>query len=253
MVTTSKVIYMTSLINLSSQSPLKNRSVNFQNVEHPSHISYRLASIFMKILQTLLMLGVCASAQAQVLRCTDAKTGHVTYTNGSCISGESPAEVAPALSSEEIAKERAQAAAARERSQAQIAKDEARMRQREEQERKEQLALQKARASQSPSETATCRQARQRLDAILAEATPDALTWGERSQTAQAQMEMACLGPEAYRQLQQTRALQPNAINRPQWNHGYPVHPVRPQPPAKIVNCNVFRCYDNRGGVHPIP
>ena len=77
-------------------------------------------------------------------------------------------------------------------------------------------------------------------------------------QAAQAQMEMSCLGATAYQQLQQTRALQPNAINRPQWGYGYPNRypPARPtpsQPPAKIVNCNVFRCYDNRGGVHPIP
>ena len=115
-----------------------------------------------------------------------------------------------------------------------------------------------ARAVANLENTAACRQARERYNAILAEASPDPATWGERSQAAQAQMEMNCLGAAAYQQLQQSRALQPNAINRPQWGYGYPnryppAHPTPSQPPAKIVNCNVFRCYDNRGGVHPIP
>lgn len=32
-------------------------------------------------------------AQAQIVRCTDAKTGHVTYTNGSCVQGEAAVQV----------------------------------------------------------------------------------------------------------------------------------------------------------------
>jgi hypothetical protein len=63
-------------------------------------------------------------------------------------------------------------------------------------------------------------------------------------------MEMACLGPQAYEQLQQSRALQPNAINRP-WMVGRPI-PTQPLPPsAPISHCNVFRCYDTNGGIHP--
>jgi hypothetical protein len=201
-------------------------------------------------------LVIAATAQAQVLRCTDARTGEITYTNGRCVSGEAAVQVQPASSPEQIAREHAQAAAAIERSKAEMARDEARRQEREkreERERRQQLAAAKAQAgSSSPA----CRQARQRLDAILAETSPDPATWGERSQAAQQQMEMTCLGPEAYSQLQQTRALQPNAINRPQYRpHGW-THPMPPQPPsqpAQIVNCNVFRCYDNRGGVHPVP
>ncbi|UUC92582.1 DUF4124 domain-containing protein [Comamonas sp. C11] len=211
-----------------------------------------------------LLLGwalIAGTAQAQVMRCVDAKTGEVTYTNGRCISGEMSTQIQAAQSAEEIATERANASQARERSKAQMARDDAQRRQREEQERKEREAAERAqaRAGVNLENTPACRQARERYNAILAEASPDPATWGERSQAAQAQMEMSCLGAAAYQQLQQSRALQPNAINRPQWGYGYPPNrypPARPtpsQPPAKIVNCNVFRCYDNRGGVHPIP
>ena len=212
---------------------------------------------------TAVLLGLLAfacGAQAQVMRCTDAKTGEVTYTNGRCIAGEASAQIQAAQSPAEIAQERADANKAREASKAQIARDEAQWRQRDEKERKEREAAAKAQASSGGGleNTAACQQAKARHNAILAESNPDLATWGERSQAAQAQMEMSCLGATAYQQLQQTRALQPNAINRP-WDYGYgyghvrpPVQPL-PQQPAKIINCNVFRCYDNRGGVHPIP
>ena len=207
------------------------------------------------------LLALSPSAQAQIMRCTDAKTGEVTYTNGRCIGGEAAMQVRPAQSAQEIAEERENAAKARQLSQSQMARDEAQRRQREAAERKEREAAEKAqaRAGSNLENSPACRQARERHNAILAEANPDVSTWGERSQAAQAQMEMSCLGAAAYQQLQQTRALQqPNAINRPQWNYGYgharpPVVRPLPQPPAQIVNCNVFRCYDNRGGVHPRP
>ena len=220
-------------------------------------------AVTMRKLPLGLLLGwalIAGSAQAQVMRCVDAKTGEVTYTNGRCISGEMSTQIQAAQSAEEIAAERANASQARERSKAQMTRDDAQRRQREEQERKEREAAEKAqaRAVANLENTPACRQARERYNAILAEASPDPATWGERSQAAQAQMEMSCLGAAAYQQLQQSRALQPNAINRPQWGYGHPNRypPARPtpsQPPAKIVNCNVFRCYDNRGGVHPIP
>ena len=224
----------------------------FDPVAGPAVRGYRLVSAAL-LAAGWLALG--ATAQAQVLRCTDAKTGEVTYTNGRCVSGEASVQVQPASSPEQIAREHAQAAAAIERSKAEMARDEAQRQEREkreERERRQQLAAAKA---QSGSNSPACRQARQRLDAILAETSPDPATWGERSQTAQQQMEMTCLGPEAYSQLQQTRALQPNAIHRPQYYpRGWvrPV-PVQPSQPAQIVNCNVFRCYDNKGGVHPVP
>ncbi|WP_240467047.1 MULTISPECIES: DUF4124 domain-containing protein [unclassified Comamonas] len=226
-----------------------------------SQISSRRPVFASKLVWAAWAAALCLAApvQAQVMRCTDAKTGEVTYTNGSCLAGEAAQLVQAPRSPEEIARERAEAAAARERSKAEIARDEAQRRQREEQERKERAAQEKALAQSGNLEnTPACRQARERLNSILAEANPDPATWGERSQAAQQQMEMSCLGAAAYQQLQQTRALQPNAINRPQFGYGRPhlrppLRPVPSLPPAKIVNCNVFRCYDDRGGVHPIP
>ena len=230
-----------------------------ENFSQPVKVKLRRG---LPVLLGLMLLGLqAAPAHAQIMRCTDAKTGEVTYTNGRCISGEASTQVKPAQSAEEIAQERAAAAKARELSQAQISRDEALRRKREEAERKEREAAEKAQAragGNNLENSPACIQARQHYNTILAEANPDPATWGERSQAAQAQMEMSCLGATAYQQLQQSRALQPNAINRPQWGYGYPNRypPARPtpsQPPAKIVNCNVFRCYDNRGGVHPIP
>lgn len=226
--------------------------------EQKSHGSIMRKLSFGVLLGLALVAG---TAQAQVMRCIDAKTGEVTYTNGRCISGEMSTQIQAAQSAEELAAERANASKALERSKAEMARDEAQRRQREEQERKEREAAERAqaRAGANLENTAACRQARERYNTILAESNPDPATWGERSQAAQAQMEMNCLGAAAYQQLQQSRALQPNAINRPQWGYGRPPHgytPARPvpsQPPAKIVNCNVFRCYDNRGGVHPVP
>ena len=230
-----------------------------EDVMPPCQPRFLLAKRRLALLVAFTWASFCAPTQAQIMRCTDAKTGEVTYTNGRCISGEASTQVKPAQSAEEIAQERAAAAKARELSQAQMSRDETQRRKREEAERKEREAAEKAQARAGGSNlenSPACIQARQRYNTILAEANPDPATWGERSQAAQAQMEMSCLGATAYQQLQQTRALQPNAINRPQWGYGQTRPPVvrpLPQPPAKIVNCNVFRCYDNRGGVHPIP
>lgn len=231
-----------------------------------THTALTQAPVTMKLclglpfLIAVLMLG--SAAQAQVVRCTDAKTGEVTYTNGRCVGNESSTQIQAAQSAEEIAFERANASKALERSKSEIARDDALRRQREEQDRKEREAADKAqaRANTNLENSAACRQARARHNAILAESNPDQSTWAQRSQAAQAQMEMSCLGAAGYQQLQQSRALQPNTINRPQWGYRHPSQgyypPARPMPvppPAPITNCNVFRCYDSRGGVHPIP
>ena len=45
---------------------------------------------------------VCFTAQAQVLRCTDARTGQVTYTDGACTGAASVREVEPRKTPQEI-------------------------------------------------------------------------------------------------------------------------------------------------------
>lgn len=205
-------------------------------------------------LAALMATLAAGTASAQVIRCTDAKTGRVTYTNSSCKDGERSVQVQAAPTAEELERDREQAAAAIERKNQQLAREESERRARlQQQEREERSRRERERdntARQGGGDSPACQQARRRLDSILAESDPDPATWGPRSQAAQQQMEMACLGPQAYEQLQQSRALQPNAINRP-WMVGRPI-PTQPLPPsAPISHCNVFRCYDNNGGIHP--
>ena len=196
------------------------------------------------MLVTLVVALTAGPASAQVIRCTDAKTGRVTYTNSSCKDGENRVQVQEAPSPEELERERAQSAAAIERKNQQLTREEAERRARAQQQERENSA------QRDSGDSPACQQARRRLDTILAESNPDPATWGPRSQAAQQQMEMACLGPKAYEQLQQSRALQPNAINRP-WIVGRPVPPQPLPPSAPISHCNVFRCYDTNGGIHP--
>ena len=204
------------------------------------------------------LLSLGAAAQAQVVRCTDSKTGRITYTNGSCISGEAGIQVQQAQSRDEIAQERSQAASAVARSKAQMTLDEQERTRREERERKELEAMQRAQARNAANNrgdsTAACQQAKQRYNAVLAEASPDPATWGNRSLAAQRQMEMECLGASAYQQLEQNRALQPNAINRIWYGaNGRPVSSAPSQHVPAMTNCNVFRCFDAQGNSHTRP
>ncbi|MBP7414676.1 MAG: DUF4124 domain-containing protein, partial [Giesbergeria sp.] len=61
--------------------------------------------------------ALCLGAQAQVVRCTDARTGQVTYTDGACTPGAAAREVEPRKSAEDILQERQQAAQALEQKQ----------------------------------------------------------------------------------------------------------------------------------------
>ena len=59
------------------------------------------------LLSTALLLSL--SAQAQVVRCTDARTGKVTYTDGSCAPGSQTREIEARKTPEELRAEREQA------------------------------------------------------------------------------------------------------------------------------------------------
>ena len=57
-----------------------------ENFNQPVMVKLRRG---LPVLLGLMLLGLqAAPAYAQIMRCTDAKTGEVTYTNGRCISGE---------------------------------------------------------------------------------------------------------------------------------------------------------------------
>ncbi|MBS7778449.1 DUF4124 domain-containing protein [Acidovorax sp. CCYZU-2555] len=194
-----------------------------------------------------LCLGA-ASAHGQVLRCTDARTGAVTYTDGSCDSGRQAEQVLPARSPEALAREREEAAQA-------IARKEQRLR-----EEAAAAALAPAPAAPaapvSPAESARCADSRQQLQDLLnrpGRATSPA--YAEQRAAARQQMELDCLGPKAYGELEQSRAQ--SAVPSAPVIIVQPPRPQRPLPPQvqpprpQITHCNVFRCYDRNGNIYP--
>ena len=190
-------------------------------------------------------------AQAQIVRCTDAKTGHVTYTNGSCVQGEAAVQVQKELSPEELARDRAIAEAALARNKEQRERDSLAHQERNERENRELESRQRAQArtatssAAAPSESAECKQAQQRYNELIARESGDSIDAQERSQQALRAMEWACLGPATAQQLEQQRVLQPNAINRPWlrpspygYQHHVPGHTQGSQPPLPAPPSN---------------
>lgn len=197
----------------------------------------------------LTALWLCAApAQGQVLRCTDARTGAVTYTDGACDSGRQAELVLPARSPEALAREREEAAKA-------IARKEQRLR-----EEAAAAALAPAPAAPPaplpPGESARCADSRQQLQDLLNRpGRASSPAYAEQLQAARQQIEIDCLGPKAYGELEQSRAQSavPSApvivvpALRPQRPPPPQVQPPRPQ----ITHCNVFRCYDRNGNTYP--
>lgn len=186
----------------------------------------------------LCMLG--APAHAQVLRCTDARTGAISYTDGACDTGLQAREVLPLRSAEDIARERALAAQA-------LARKEQRLR-----DAAASAALRPAPAVEvpaGPAESPRCAQSRQQLQGLLAHTSNASASDAQRFAAAQRQLELDCLGAQAYSELEQSRSatapapiiIVPPRVARP-----------RPPPPrAPMAHCNVFRCVDRDGHVHP--
>lgn len=187
----------------------------------------------------------CAPAQGQVLRCTDPRTGAVSYTDGACDAGRQAKEVVPARSPEEIARDRERTAEALAR---------------KAQQQREEATAAAARPPPAPTrapgpgETVQCAQSRQQLQKLLNQASDDTQAYSLQIAAAQRQMELDCLGPQAYGELEQSRSQQlspamPYIVvpHRPV----RPAPPARPQPRPEITQCNVFRCYDRQGNIYP--
>lgn len=191
-----------------------------------------------------------APAQGQVLRCTDARTGAVSYTDGSCDTGRKAEQLLPARSAQALALEREEAAQA-------IA-------------RKEQLLRAQAEAAAAaaalnpapaalppaaPAESARCGQSRQQLQTLLAR---PGRAYSQQLAAAQQQVELDCLGSQAYRELEQarSRSAQPlgpvtPVIVVPPLRPPRPLPPQLPPPRPQMQHCNVFRCHDRQGNVYP--
>lgn len=197
----------------------------------------------------LAALWLCAApAQGQVLRCTDARTGAVTYTDSGCDSGRQAELVLPARSPEALAREREEAAQA-------IARKEQRLR-----EEAAAAALAPAPAApaapQPPAESARCADSRQLLQDLLNRpGRSSSPAYAEQLAAARQQMEIDCLGPKAYGELERSRAQStvPSApvIVVPALRPPRPLPPQVQPPRPQITHCNVFRCYDRNGNIYP--
>ena len=185
------------------------------------------------------------TASAQVLRCYEPATGLVTYTDSNCPKGQSATAIAPARSAAEIALDQERAQSARERWQAE------QLRQRP----PVGIPMETAPVT-TPGErqSAACQAAQGELHALSRSpgSSPAAL------EAAQRQMEMQCLGADAYAALERSRAnaLAPGettVLLPPRHPHPPAHRPAPPAEPIQRLNCNVFRCFDQHGNAMPAP
>lgn len=155
-----------------------------------------------------------APATAQVQRCTDTRTGQVTYTDGPCPGHQRSVEVLPAQTPEEKAAQARQYEEAQARWQAEQARTE---------------ALRRAEAEKAAAQAA----------AVAAQRPP--------VQIIQPTAEPAEPVLVPYSVYPYPPAHPPG--HRPRPPHGKPP-PPEPEGPWQ---CNVFRCYDGKGNVRPRP
>ena len=201
----------------------------------------------MRLLLSLLILATVslwgAAATAQVVRCTDARTGAVTYTDGECTAGTRPREVQARQTPEAIAQERAQAAQAlAERQQRLQAEALAQQLEGERQaQRQRDQAARAARAAaptpaQAYARSPECARSRRNFDLAASSASSARYAANAPLQAAQRQMELDCLGPEGYAAVEKNRPAPPPlpiVVYPPtRWRpHQYPVEPPYPHPP----------------------
>ncbi|NMM78979.1 DUF4124 domain-containing protein [Acidovorax sp. SRB_24] len=208
----------------------------------------------------LRFLAVCAAgllgpvAQAQVLRCTDARTGQVTYTDGRCGPGTQALEVQPRKTPEEIRQEREQAAqaVAAQQQRQQAAAAAARLdAERDAQQRRAQADRAARAGARDYARSPECVRARRSLDMAASAAVR---SYGQDAQldAAQWQMDLDCLGPEGYAEVQRYRAAPPGIVLLPPPRYARPV-PVQPVPAPTFTQCNVFRCFDAQGRSYSRP
>ena len=186
------------------------------------------------------------AASAQVVRCTDIRTGAVTYTDGECKPSTRAQEVQSRQTPEEIAQERAQAAQALEGRQQRL-QVEAAAQQLENERQAQRQREQAARAVAAPADRSQayarspeCARSRRNFEFATSSAGSLRYDQDAQLQAAQRQMELDCLGPEGYANLEKNRpppAPAPIVVYPPpQWNpyphqHQYPQRPWPPGPP----------------------
>lgn len=186
-----------------------------------------------------------APAHSQVIRCTDPATGKVTYTDGDCAKGASTREVEPRKTPEELQRERQQTAEALERKQQQQQADaqaaDAQARQAAE------WARARAHAPVDYARTPECLRSRRELEYVTSTTSAGVYEHQLRLEAAQRQVDLDCLGPQAYAELEKARAAQPKVIMVPPRTYPAPAPPA----PRYLTQCGEWRCTDNQGNSYP--
>jgi len=192
---------------------------------------------------------LCVAAQAQVVRCTDARTGKVTYTDGTCEGSAAAREVEPRKTQEEIRQERAQAAEALERKQQRLELEAATTRLQAERE----ALRQREQAAHAPprpdyARSPECQRARRQWQELNEAHAREPLVQNLALDAAQRQMDLDCLGPEGYAELEKARASQrPPLVVVPGGRPTYLPQPPRP----RLTHCSEFTCFDSEGRGYP--
>lgn len=203
----------------------------------------------------LLITGLHLPVQAQVIRCTDARTGQVTYTDGNCNGGASAREVEARKTPEELQTERQLAAEALERKhqrlQAEALLAETEARRNAERDRERARAAQAAAPQpQDYARSPDCLRARRDMEYVIRTTSVGIYEDQLRMEATQRQVDLACLGPQGYADVERNRAAnQPKIVVVPT---GRGVHnPAPPPPPRYLTQCGDWRCTDNQGTVYP--
>ena len=215
--------------------------------------------VFLRSAALISATFLALAAHAQVVRCTDARTGAVSYTDGDCPTNSKAREVQARQTPQEIEQQRAQAAQALQSKQQrlQAEAEAARLDAEQDAQYQRQAAARTAAIQARPQDYARspeCARARRNLD--MAASSNSASVYGQEAplQVAQRQMELDCLGPEAYAEIEKNRpaASAPLVVlppPRPHWTRPVP----QPIQPPKLTHCNVFRCYDSQGRSYTRP
>ncbi|EJE49482.1 hypothetical protein PMI14_05961 [Acidovorax sp. CF316] len=219
-----------------------------------------MACILRPTLFGLFLAGLCLGAQAQVIRCTDARTGKVTYTDGACSSGEATREVEPRRTPEEILLDRQLSAEALERKQQRLqAENDAAQAEARRAEDRNRARAANAPLQQDYARSPECARSRRNYDMLAGEGPRSTQEYGQRLEAAQRQMDLDCLGPQGYAEVERARAAQPRVVVvPPRYSPGYPPavfpqpFPTTPQPPPpRLTQCSDYRCTDNQGNTYP--
>lgn len=164
------------------------------------------------ILARHLVVGLCTAwlclgAQAQVTRCTDARTGKVAYTDGLCSSGEAAHEVKIRPAHEELLRLQQAHAEALERSRQRLQADHGAA----QADARRAADLQRALTEYAPRQydyarSPGCADTRGAYDLLrIQQNHRSTREYAPLKESAQQRMDMDCMGPEAYAERERQR------------------------------------------------